>query len=186
MIRAVLLAGAMMLPALASADTLAGAGGRYTVDPSSRIGFTVGQVGGGGISGSFGQFSGVFDLDAKSVSRSKVQFTLKPASVNAGQTRVTDFLRSSAVFDVRNHPTVTFRSTRVAQSGARTAQIEGLLTARGVTRKETFTASLIGQSGRGITFHVTGDVYRSPYGMGVGTPIYSNVVRFDMTLQGRK
>jgi polyisoprenoid-binding protein YceI len=29
-------------------------------------------------------------------------------------------------------------------------------------------------------------VLRSPYGMDVGTPIYSNVVRFDMELKARR
>ncbi|RWB26073.1 MAG: polyisoprenoid-binding protein, partial [Mesorhizobium sp.] len=37
-----------------------------------------------------------------------------------------------------------------------------------------------------IRFHVTGQVLRSRYGMDVGTPIYSNVVDFDMTLTGRR
>jgi polyisoprenoid-binding protein YceI len=37
-----------------------------------------------------------------------------------------------------------------------------------------------------VAFHVTGKVLRSRYGMDVGTPIYSNVVDFDMTLVGRR
>ena len=40
-------------PALANADTLADVAGRYKIDASSRIGFVVEQIGGGGISGDF-------------------------------------------------------------------------------------------------------------------------------------
>ncbi len=31
---------------------------------------------------------------------------------------------------------------------------------------------------------MTGDIFRVPYGMGVGVPIYSNTVSFDMKLHG--
>ena len=61
-----------------------------------------------------------------------------------------------------------------------------MLTARGVSHEETFRATLIRRDGDRVAFHVTGRVLRSPYGMDVGTPIYSNVVTFDMTLVGRR
>lgn len=187
MIRPILLAGALALASSPSfGESLASAGGRYAIEPSSRIVFSVGQVGGGGIEGQFRQFSGTFIIDAARVSRSAVSFTLRPASVQAGQPRITNFLRSSAVFDVDNHPAITFRSTRVTQTGPRSATVEGVLSARGVARRESFEVVLLRQQGRGIAFHVTGNVQRSPYGMDVGTPIYSNVVKFDMTVEGRR
>ncbi len=168
------------------AETLTVSAGHYSIEPTSNIAFTVDQVAGSGIKGSFSQFSGSFDLDPKNLSRSAVSFTLKPASVQASQRRVTDFLRSSAVFDVAEYPTITFRSTRVTQTGPNTARIDGVLTARGKTRSETFLASLADHDARSVAFKVTGDVLRSPYGMDVGTPIYSNVVRFDMMLRAHK
>jgi polyisoprenoid-binding protein YceI len=45
---------------------------------------------------------------------------------------------------------------------------------------------MVGHDEKTVTFHVTGKVLRSPYGMDVGTPIYSNVVDFDMNLLGAK
>jgi polyisoprenoid-binding protein YceI len=41
-------------------------------------------------------------------------------------------------------------------------------------------------TGRAIGFNVSGNIYRSRYAMDVGTPIYSNVVRFDMTIEGQR
>ncbi|GGE09052.1 polyisoprenoid-binding protein [Aureimonas endophytica] len=173
------------LPALAASH--AGAEPRsWRIDPASRIAFTVDQVGGGGISGAFPAFDGRFEIDPDDLARSSVAITLHPASVTTGQGRVDAFLRSSAVFDAADYPDITFRSTRVVPDGPKGARIEGVLTARGKARNETFHASLVERSDAAVSFRVTGDIYRSPYGMGVGTPIYSNVVAFDMVLKGAR
>lgn len=169
----------------AQADALSEAAGSYRIDSSSRIAFHVGQAGGGGISGRFGKFSGTFTLD-RDLRRSVVQLVIFPESVQAGEPRVERFLRSDAVFDAARFPEITFRSTGIAQTGPTTARLEGRLTARGKTRTESFDVRLSDRGRRSISFHVTGRVMRSPYGMNVGTPIYSNVVEFDMLLNGRR
>jgi polyisoprenoid-binding protein YceI len=170
----------------AAADALADAAGSYRIDSSSSIRFTVDQVGGGGIEGSFPSYKGSFRIDGGDVGRSKVTITLYPKSVQASEARVENFLRSDAVFDADEYPEITFRSTSVTRTGAATAKIVGVLTARGKSRKAEFAADVSRQGGRSISFHVTGAIYRSPYGMGVGTPIYSNLVQFDMTLNGTR
>jgi polyisoprenoid-binding protein YceI len=174
------------LPVIAHSDPLAEAAGNYRIAPSSRIAFSVAQVGGGGIAGDFGEFRGTFRIDGKDIGRSNVSFTLMPASVRTGEPRVENFLRSDAVFDVANFPEISFRSTSVTRTGDNSARIEGVLTARGKARKATFDASVGTRAKRSITFNVQGKVLRSPYGMDVGTPIYSNVVKFDMVLQGSR
>ncbi len=176
----------LMAVAPAHANTLSALHGRYVIDPSSRIAFSVAQVGGGGIDGAFSRFSGSFDLRPDDIARSSVTFSLDPGSVVTSQPRVENFLRSSAVFDAAAYPVISFRSTAVRQEGSNRALIQGVLTARGVTHRETFEATLVRQQGRTIAFHVVGDLMRSPYGMDVGTPIYSNVARFDIILNGRR
>lgn len=186
---AFLLAGlASHLPgtAKAAADALADAAGSYRIDKSSSIRFAVDQVGGGGIKGSFPDYKGSFSIDGGNVGRSRVTITLYPKSVRANEARVESFLRSDAVFDVAQYPEITFRSTAVTRTGGSTAKIDGMLTARGKSRPASFQATVSRQGGRAISFHVTGAIYRSPYGMGVGTPIYSNLVQFDMTLNGTR
>lgn len=172
--------------ALAANDTLSAAAGNYRIDKTSAIHFAVDQVGGGGIRGVFPEYSGNFSIDGGDVGRSSVTITLFPKSVRANEGRMDDFLRSDAVFDVAEYPKITFRSTSVKQTGPSTADIEGVLTARGKSRPAEFHAALSRQGGSRISFHVTGQIYRSPYGMGVGTPIYSNLVKFDMTLNGTR
>lgn len=100
--------------------------------------------------------------------------------------RVEDFLRSSAVFDSAEYPAITFRSIRVMPTGADTARIDGILSARGTSHEESFKATLVRHVGRDVVFHVVGDVFRSRYGMDIGTPIYSNVAHFDMVVQGHR
>jgi polyisoprenoid-binding protein YceI len=168
------------------ADTLSALRGRYVIDPSSRVAFSVNQIGGGGINGVFPQFSGTFDLNPDDIAHSRVNFSLQPESVTTGEPRVEQFLRSSAVFDVAAHPVITFRSTAIRQEGSNRAVIQGVLTARGITRRETFQVTLLKRQGRTVAFHVVGELKRSPYGMDVGTPLYSNIVRFDMVLNGRR
>lgn len=173
-------------PAMANADTLADVAGRYKIDASSRIGFAVAQIGGGGISGDFKKFSGVFALNNNDISRSSIEFTLFPESVNTGQSRIENFLRSDAVFDAQNFPTVTFKSTHITQTSPNTATVDGILTARGKSSPASFQASLATHDRNAIVFHVEGKVMRSRYGMDVGTPIYSNVVQFNMTIHGQR
>ncbi|TAN16553.1 MAG: polyisoprenoid-binding protein [Rhizobiaceae bacterium] len=167
-------------------DTLSSLRGRYLIAPSSRIVFSVAQVGGGGIAGTFSHFSGTFDLHPDDIARSSVTLSLQPASVKTSEPRIGNFLRSSAVFDAVDYPVITFHSTSVRREGDNRAVVEGSLTARGVSHGETFKATLTGRQGRTVSFHVVGDILRSPYGMDVGTPIYSNVAHFDMMLKGER
>ncbi|TIW17389.1 MAG: polyisoprenoid-binding protein, partial [Mesorhizobium sp.] len=125
-------------------------------------------------------------IDNSDVGRSKVDLTIYPESVGTGQGRIDAFLRSDAVFDSANSPEIQFRSTNVTRTGDTTAVVTGRLTARGKTFPEKFTAELDGLKSGTIKFHVTGKVLRSRYGMDVGTPLYSNVVDFNMTLMGRR
>jgi polyisoprenoid-binding protein YceI len=170
----------------AQGDTLSRLAGTYAIQASSSIRFSVDQIGGGGISGMFEKFSGNFVLHPRDISRSQTDFSLIPASVVTGEPRVENFLRSSAVFDTAEYPEISFRSIEVKPSGPDTAKILGILSVRGKAHEETFTAKLLDHDGQNIAFRVEGDILRSRYGMDVGTPIYSNIVHFDMIMRGRK
>lgn len=176
-----------IVPASArNVPSLSEAAGRYTISDSSRIAFVVEQVGGGGIKGRFGKFSGTFNLKPGDLPHSSVTFELQPASVTTGQQRIDDFLNSPAVFDSDHFNTISFRSNQVQQTGPDTATVTGTLSAKGRSAPESFDVKLTSWTGRAIGFNVSGNIYRSRYAMDVGTPIYSNVVRFDMTIEGQR
>ncbi|RUV74976.1 MAG: polyisoprenoid-binding protein [Mesorhizobium sp.] len=179
-------AACLAVPVFA-AVALSDAAGSYTISPAgSSIRFSVGKAGGGGLAGAFARFKGSIRIDNSNIGRSQVNITIFPESVGTGQRRVDAFLRSDAVFDAANNPEIQFRSISVKRTGDTSALVTGRLTARGKTFPEKFTAELAGLKAGTIRFHVTGQVLRSRYGMDVGTPIYSNVVDFDMTLTGRR
>lgn len=171
----------------AQAVALSDAAGRYALSPSgSTIRFAIGKVGGGGLNGAFGQFKGTIRIDGSDIAHSRVDITIFPASVGTGEGRVDAFLKSDAVFDVANSREISFRSTSVQRTGDSSAMITGQLTARGRTNSEKFVAELQNMSGGQIRFHVSGQVFRSRYQMDVGTPIYSNIVAFDMEFTGHR
>ncbi len=90
------------------------------------------------------------------------------------------------LFDSDHYDTITFRSNRVEQTGPDSARISGTLTAKGHSASESFDVKLTSWNGRSIGFTVSGKILRSHYAMDVGTPIYSNVVQFDMMVQGER
>lgn len=180
-----LLAGAST-PAV-SASSLANAAGHYQVGSgNSRIHFAIGKAGGSALAGTFGRFKGDIRIDGNNIAGSHVEFTIFPDSVHTGEGRTDAFLKSDAVFDTAHQREIRFRSTSVRRTGDRTAVVSGPLTARGHTGNESFNVELKNLSNGGASFRVTGKVLRSRYGMDVGTPIYSNVVNFDMTLAAKR
>ena len=163
------------------------AAGRYVIEPNrSQLGFSVSQVGGGGIKGVFRAFSGSFLIDGRDISRSQVSIIVDPGSVDTGAERVDAFIRGKAVFDAERKPPVTFRTTRVTRTGDDTARIDGLLNARGIDKPASFDVRLLERNGSRITFSVTGKVRRAPYDMQIGYPIYSNNVDFEMVFTGKR
>jgi polyisoprenoid-binding protein YceI len=188
--RLALLAG-LMFAQTASAQAvepnLSDLAGQYVIAVrSSSLAFSVGAVGGNGINARFERFKGNFDIDPQNIGKSHVEIRIFPDSVKSGEGRVDGFLKSDAVFDAANQPEIVFKSTSVRRTGPDTALIEGRLTARGKTFPEKFTATLAGSDKGSVHFTVTGNVLRSRYGMDVGTPIYSNVVKFDMNFVGKR
>lgn len=171
----------------ASAVALSDAAGHYAISANgSSIRFVIGKVGGGGLNGAFGHFSGSISIDGGDIGRSKVDITIYPDSVGTGEGRVDAFLKSDAVFDAANSRQITFRSTSVQRTSDNSAVVTGQLTARGRTSTEKFEAQLQGLKNGQLHFHVSGKVLRSRYGMDVGTPLYSNIVDFEMSFAARR
>lgn len=191
LVRAIGMASALLLSAVpmpaGSAPSLADAAGRYQVSTAgSSIRFSIGKTGGGSLAGAFGRFKGNIRIDGGDIAASQVDFIIYPDSVRTGESRTDAFLKSDAIFDTAREREIRFRSTTVKRTGDSSAIVSGPLTARGRTGTESFKVELK-KLGKGtISFHVTGKVLRSRYGMDAGAPIYSNVVVFDMTLAARR
>jgi polyisoprenoid-binding protein YceI len=88
------------------------------------------------VRGQFQDFEGTAHVDAENPAASSVSLTIRPASISTGSADRDGHLQSGDFFDVENHPTITFVSTRVERDGAEWT-ITGDLTIKGVSQPVT-------------------------------------------------
>ena len=119
--------------------------GTYALDPThSRLGFVARHAMVTKVRGSFEDFEGAALLDFDDPTKSSARLTFQVGSVSTGNGQRDEHLRTNDFFDVPNHPTATFESTRVRVIDAETFEMDGDLTLRGVTKPVTVTWELTG------------------------------------------
>src|ERR1700674_691278 len=91
---------------------------QWQIDPAhSAAHFSVRHLMISNVRGEFSKVSGNVLLDPADLTRSAVEVSLETASVNTREPQRDEHLRSADFFDVGNHPTMTFRSKRIAPAG---------------------------------------------------------------------
>ena len=95
--------------------------------------------------GSFEKFGGTIEIDEQNPENSTVDIQIDTAGINTRQADRDAHLRSPDFFDAPNHPDITFKSTKVKQTGSNTAKVTGDLTIRGVTKPVTLDVTYEGQ-----------------------------------------
>ena len=113
----------------------------------SAVGFAVKHMGISTVRGRFATYDGVIETGPGLALR-RIDVTIEPASIATGVERRDNHLRSPDFFDVANHPTMRFVSTRVTAEGATRFQVAGHLTMRGLTRPVTLTVETLGDAVR--------------------------------------
>ena len=112
---------------------------QWIVDPAhSAAHFSVRHLMISNVRGEFTKLSGSALINPADPAKSTVEVTIDAASINTREPQRDEHLRSADFFDVANHPTLTFRSTRIEALGADNFKLTGDLTIRGVTRPVTF------------------------------------------------
>jgi polyisoprenoid-binding protein YceI len=95
--------------------------------------------------GRFTDFSGQISFDEANPEQSRVEVTVKTASVNTDNDTRDKDLRSSNFFDVEKFPEMTFRSKSVKRTGQNTADVTGDLTMHGVTKEVVLKVEFTGK-----------------------------------------
>jgi polyisoprenoid-binding protein YceI len=109
--------------------------GSYAIDPAhSRIGFVARHAMVTKVRGSFDEFEGSGYFDAANPASSKLQLSIKAASIDTRNADRDAHLRSNDFFDMDAYPEITFTSTSVEQAGEGRYRVTGDLTIKGVTR----------------------------------------------------
>lgn len=86
------------------------------------------------VRGEFHAVNGTVIVDDSDVSKSSVNVTIDATTVDTREPDRDKHLRSADFFDVANHPTMTFVSTKVEPAGPEKLKITGNLTIRGITK----------------------------------------------------
>ena len=109
----------------------------WDVDAShSSAGFKVRHLMVSHVRGELGTVSGTIWIDEQQPARSRVDVSIAAGEIATRDAKRDEHLRSADFLDVANHPTVTFRSTKVDGDLAH-LRITGELTIRGAARPVT-------------------------------------------------
>ncbi len=114
----------------------------------SSIGFSVKHMMITTVRGSFNEFSGTINLDEQNFENSTVEATAQVASLDSRDAKRDEHLRSSEFFAANEYPTLTFRSTRIANVKSDSFDLVGDLTIHGVSKEVTFKAT---REGAGVS-----------------------------------
>ena len=90
------------------------------------------------VKGSFAGLNGTLTEHATDSTLSSVEASVDISTVSTGDGQRDGHLKSADFFEVEKYPTMTFKSTKVAQKGDAEYAVTGDLTIHGVTRPVTF------------------------------------------------
>lgn len=134
------------------------------------------------IEGRFDQWSATLTFTSTDVTTAVFDVEIQAASVDTGSNLKNSKLKSSDFFDADNNPLITFKSTKVVQTGPDTFELDGNFTIRGVTKAEKLALTV---SGRGTgTGQINGTMAfdRKDYGMNSGIPFIKIADRVSVTV----
>jgi polyisoprenoid-binding protein YceI len=101
------------------------------------------------VPGEFNDFSATIVRDDQNPANSSVEFAIQAASIDTGVEKRDNHLRSADFFDVANHPTITFKSSKVEKVSDSQYKVTGPLTLRGVTKVITLAVDFAGEMADG-------------------------------------
>ncbi len=178
-----LLAVSSLLP-LAAADT-------YALDPvHSAALFSVVHADVSNTHGRFNGTSGTLTWDATDPTKSALSITIKTESVDTGEPKRDQHLRSADFFNTKQFPEMTFVAKSFTKVDEKTYTVAGDLTLMGTAKPLSVTVTKIGEGkdpwgGYRIGFESSFVLKRSEYGMKV-TPGVGDDVTVTFALEGVK
>lgn len=164
----------------------------YEIDKDhTEVRFTWDHVGITRQGGRFRDVSGTLNFDPVNPGNSSVDVRIKVSSISTGVAKLDEHLiRSGEFFDAQAFPNITFRSTSVAPTAGRTAQVMGNLSMNGVTKPVTLNVKWNFSGAHplgGINpvykeiyvsgFSATAQILRSDWGLSRTVPFISDELR---------
>ncbi len=148
------------------------------------------------VTGSFDDFEVILEYDAKNPENSTVEARIRVASVNTGNAKRDDHLRSADWFEAEKYPYMTFKSTSVKSNGHGGLLARGQLTIKGVSHEVELPITLLGTqqipekmqamlggSKEVASFKASTAVERGEFGIGVGSWAATMVVGSEVGIE---
>jgi polyisoprenoid-binding protein YceI len=116
----------------------------YTIDPMhSGVTFKVRHLV-GKVAGRFDTFSGTIVVDREDLTKSTVELTIDPASIDTDSEKRDTHLRSEDFFDVAKFPSIVFKGSKIAKTAENQYAVTGEFTMHGVTKTITVPVEVLG------------------------------------------
>ena len=140
------------------------------------------------IKGIFEKWSTSIQFSSRDVRSATLDIEIEAGSVNTGSHMKDNKLKGKDFFNVKESPLITFKSTKIVQSGPNTFDVEGNFTIRGVTKTEKLTFTSEGKGSPSGSLEGTMAFDRKDYGMTSGIPLIriANRVEVDVRLKWRQ
>lgn len=167
-------AKAIVFGAVIGASTLASAAlpTQWELDNShTRIGFSVDHMGFSTVMGRFADAKGTVNYNMANPNQTTVNFTIPTSSIDTGWEARDEHLMSKDFFNVKQYPTMTFKSKQVQFLNPQQAKVMGDFTMLGQTKPLTLNVTLNKIANSPLTnapvigFRATGNIDRTAYGM---------------------
>jgi polyisoprenoid-binding protein YceI len=133
------------------------------------------------IKGRFDKWTSTLTFTSPDLSTGVFEITVDAASVDTGSGLKNGKLKSGEFFDVKNNPVISFRSTKISQTGPGTVALAGDFTIRGVTKPQTVTLNVTRDASGGV-IKGTMTFDRKDYGMNGGIPFVKIGDHVDVTI----
>ena len=110
----------------------------YSIDSShSSVSFKVKHLAISSVPGKLGKFKGTFTFDPKNIDASKANAQISAGSINTGEAKRDDHLKSADFLDTSKFNALSFKTTRVEKVSEDRFKAYGDLSLHGVTRPVT-------------------------------------------------
>jgi len=140
------------------------------------------------IRGTFDKWNASMKFSSTDVRSGVLEIEIQADSVNTGSGLKNNKLKSKDFFNVKDSPIITFKSTKVVQTGPNTFDLEGDFTIRGVTKTETLTLTDNGKGSTSGSIDGTMAFDRKDYGMNKSIPFIkiANRVEVNVSLKWKR
>jgi polyisoprenoid-binding protein YceI len=122
------------------------------------------------LEGHFDKWDASLTFTSTDVSTGALDIKIQAATVDTGSGMKNGKLKGKDFFDVQENPLITFKSTKVTQTGPTTFDVPGTFTIRGVSKPETLTLTVSGAGTGSGAIKGTMAFDRKDYGMNSGIP----------------